>query len=622
MSASVPSGAGTHPGSPRTRRFAIGWLSFALIVSLARTAQPHVMFPSYATYGAPRIQLKGHAHVEAAVTTASKGSVTILSGAVTDDASNVAPSRVALRVVHATDAGANDRDADVAIASASPESCGPSGDGAGRIAIETSTRLVLWTDASARFCVRLVLVPDRYVAILDVSGAPLLDDATIAVPFDLLRKNLTLIFDPEPSALSIDEHAVAVVVRASTEEEGRAKPAADLTIQLSAETGLGIGSAMTDASGHARFSVPSSQIGPPGPGELRASFSGDADTGPATRVTSVERRTVVRLIAPDARAGALPAGGPEEGIDVRVRAIADCTSRGCRTMPSGIVTARVDDTVVGAAALVDGEARIAVHFAAPDVRPVAIALRYVSGTPWFRTTGDLLVVQPIGGPSRWGRIGTVLAGFAALAWFVAMRIRIAPRRDPMRPAGDPGPVSAGIRQVDADPSTPGWSGRVVDAHDGGRISGATVRVERASFTRSEVIAQVLSDSRGEFSLPLEQALPSDRLVIESAYHVEFEHPLPRPGSLEIALVLRRRALLNRLVDWARKRGGPFDARPEPTPAQVRVAASSEPAVARWADAVERAAFGGVQVDSATQAEVDRLDPDAPPEATARSERAR
>jgi hypothetical protein len=620
MSASVPSGAGTHPGSPRNRRFAIGRLIFAWIVSLARTAQPHVMFPSYATYGAPRIQLKGHTRVEATVTTASKGSVTILSGAVTDDASNAAPSRVALRVVRGTDAGAND--ADVAIGSASPESCGPSTDSAGRMAIETPSRLVLWTDASARFCVRLVLVPDRYVAILDVSGAPLLDDATIAVPLDLLRKNLTLTFDPEPSAFSIDDNAVAVVVTASTEEEGRAKPAADLTIELSAETGLGIGGATTDASGHARFSVPSSRIGPPGPGELRASFSGDADTGPASRVTSVERRTVVRLVVPDARAGVLPAGGPEDGIDLRVRAIADCSSRGCRTLPSGIVTARVDDAVVGAAALVNGEARIAVHVAAPDVRPLAIALRYVPGAPWFRTSGDLLVVQPVGGPSRWGRIGTVLAGFAALGWFVAMRIRIPQRRDPMRPAGDPGPVVAGIRHVEADPSTRGWSGRIVDAHDSSRISGATVRVERASFTTSEVIAQVLSDSLGEFSLPLEQALPSDRLVIESCHHVEFEHPLPRPGVLEIALVLRRRALLDRLVDWARRRGSPFDARPEPTPAQVRVAASSEPSVARWADAVERAAFGGVQVDSAAQAEVDRLDPEAPPEATARSERAR
>jgi hypothetical protein len=580
------------------------------------------MFPSYATYGAPRIQLKGHARVEATVTTASKGSVTILTGTVTDDASNAAPARVALRVVHATDAGANDRDADVAIASASPESCGPSRDGAGRIAIETSTRLVLWTDASARFCVRLVLVPDRYVAILDVSGAPWLDDATIAVPFDLLRKNLTLTFDPEPSALSIDDNAVAIVVAASTEEEGRTKPAADLTIQLSAETGRGIGRATTDASGRARFSVPISEIGPPGPGELRATFSGDADTEPATRVTSVERRTVVRLIAPDARAGLLPAGGPEDGIRLRVRAIADCSSRGCRTMPSGIVTARVEDTVVGAAALVDGEARLAVHVAAPDVRPVAIALRYVSGAPWFRTSGDLLVVQPVRGPSRWGRIGIVLAGLAALAWFVAMRIRIPARRDPMRPAGDPGPLVAGIRQVEADPSTGGWRGRIVDAHDSGCISGATVRVERATFTTSEVIAQVLSDSRGEFSLPLEHALPSDRLVIESPHHVELEHPLPRRGVLEIALVLRRRALLDRLVDWARRRGSPFDASPEPTPGQVRVAASSEPTVARWADAVERAAFGGVQVDSAAQAEVDRLDPDAPPEATARSERVR
>jgi len=89
--------------------------------------------------------------------------------------------------------------------------------------------------------------------------------------------------------------------------------------------------------------------------------------------------------------------------------------------------------------------------------------------------------------------------------------------------------------------------------------------------------------------------------------------LPVAGELEIALVSRRRKLLERLVQWARRRGPPFDARPEPTPAQVRRAAESAmPAAAEWASAIERAAFDRDDVDARVENEVMELDPDKPP----------
>jgi hypothetical protein len=97
--------------------------------------------------------------------------------------------------------------------------------------------------------------------------------------------------------------------------------------------------------------------------------------------------------------------------------------------------------------------------------------------------------------------------------------------------------------------------------------------------------------------------------------------LPHSGELDVALLLRRRALLDRLVAWARSRGKPFDARPEPTPGHVRRAAGKELPVAQWADAVERAAYGGTPVDADAEGKVDRLAPapepadaDAPPRA--------
>jgi hypothetical protein len=64
------------------------------------------------------------------------------------------------------------------------------------------------------------------------------------------------------------------------------------------------------------------------------------------------------------------------------------------------------------------------------------------------------------------------------------------------------------------------------------------------------------------------------------------------------------------VTWAKRRGAPFDAPVEPTPGQVRRAAGTSFGVARWADAVERTAFGGTPVDARAELEVERLAPDA------------
>jgi hypothetical protein len=51
-------------------------------------------------------------------------------------------------------------------------------------------------------------------------------------------------------------------------------------------------------------------------------------------------------------------------------------------------------------------------------------------------------------------------------------------------------------------------------------------------------------------------------------------------------------------------------KPEPTPGHVRRAAADDFQTARWADAVERAVFGGGEVDARMEGEIERM---APPE---------
>jgi hypothetical protein len=68
-------------------------------------------------------------------------------------------------------------------------------------------------------------------------------------------------------------------------------------------------------------------------------------------------------------------------------------------------------------------------------------------------------------------------------------------------------------------------------------------------------------------------------------------------------LLRRRALLNRLVQWAERRGKPWiRSNGDPTPAHVAGVAEqeSEPQVGRWARAVEQLAYGPNSPDAATE----------------------
>ena len=136
------------------------------------------------------------------------------------------------------------------------------------------------------------------------------------------------------------------------------------------------------------------------------------------------------------------------------------------------------------------------------------------------------------------------------------------------------------------------------------------KIERPAFGRAEVLASAVSDAEGRFTLPPRDVRPGDELAIDAPLYVSLRRPLPPAGELDAQLVLRRRALLGRLITWARHRGRPFDVRPEPTPAHVRRAAGDDFRIARWADAVERAAFGVDPVEARAEGEIDRLAPPA------------
>ena len=604
----------TSKGStPRVLRLATLPVRAALPVVAAAvlfgTVSPSAAFPAQAPASGERIRVKGFARIEAHEALA--GGKLVVSGTVTDDAGHTAASaEVTLRIIRGSQGGIA-----ASLSSARPEGCS---DASKPPVLDGPENLLLPADASGRFCVRLSLPKDRYTGNLEVRATGSLDGTRLEMPLDLTLRPATLRFDRVRALLDLDENSLDITVVASTEEDGVTTPAAALWLGLTNETGATLGGATTDASGSARFAVPSARLGPPGRGELHVSFAGNADLGPTRDAVPVERRTRVDLVVPDASGGVRPLGSPEDGIAIPVVARARCTDSGCSAMPTGAVEARVGDAVVGAATLERGEARVLVTFALTGPTETPLRLRYAPDAPWFRPAGELVVTQPLRGPSVWKRWPLALAGAAAIAWLVMLRI---PRR-PLPRVSRPSPPHALRRgahvEVVGETTSQGWTGQVIDADEDEPVVGANVAIERPGFERKDVLAHATTDDRGMFVLEPADSLPGDELSAEGPLHAPFRGPLPRSGDLRVALVLRRRALLDRLVSWARRRGRPFDLYPDPTPGQVRRAAGPDLSVVRWASAVERAAYGGDVVDEQAQGEVDRIAPSEAVDAKATS----
>jgi hypothetical protein len=364
--------------------------------------------------------------------------------------------------------------------------------------------------------------------------------------------------------------------------------------------------ATADGSGRARFIVEAAKLGPPGPGELRVSFAGNADTAFASTSVEVQRRVKVGLRVPAAEKNELTAQVPEEGIPLAVD-----VGSSVGPVSEGGVEARVGEVVVGAAPVERGVARLTLTFAAQGSE-ATVRLRYVPSAPWYEPLGETTVRLPIRGPGILSKAPLLVAGLAVVVFFLIGRVSSRQKKP------EPAPPKE-IEEQDATPrldvvkpaprGAHGWRGRIVDAHDGFAVANARIWVERGTFEGRTVLESVAVDARGEFVLAGGYGLEGgEQMAAEGPVHARLVQAVPQAGELSIALVLRRRALLARLVKWAKRAGAPFDQRPEPTPGHVRRAAGDDFKTARWADAVERAVFAGGEVDARAERDVGRLEP--------------
>lgn len=521
----------------------------------------------------------------------------VLQGALRDDVGEAIGNQ-SVRIQITRDGHAEDAETKDALRAT--KSCG-----LGALAVEADV-LKVQTDPGGRFCVRVGLAKDRYSATLTWQGSGFLDAAKLTVPFDLGRRPLSLVFEPKPRVVSLDRTPARFSILAEDLENGSTQAASGLGIHLalSADERTNLGTATTDARGRATIDVDARKLGPPRAAELVLVFAGDADTGSARHVAPVELHAKVRLTAPSLE-GSVSAKNPEEGIpiDVLVDTVAG-------PVPEGTVEARVGDLVVGAGKVEAGHARVVATFAEGGAKHLELRLRYLPLSPFFEPGPELVADLPVRGPSPLTRLPLAIAGVLVIGWLVLGRRRSPPKKAQTEPRETRKPAErASLEVVRASDSPKGgeYTGIVEDAHEGHGLARIRVWVERPSFQGAETRISVVTDDDGRFSFVLEGGLPQDVLSAEGPFHAKLKNPMPGPGELRIALVTRKRKLLERLVGWARRAGSPYDARPEATPGHVKRAAKDEE-IARWAAAVERAAYGGGEIDERSETEVNDLLP--------------
>lgn len=593
----------------------------ALLFRFAAAASMVVCAPAYAQPAPPRIHVRGSAFLDAQATRQPTSSPSpapsptpappalpdnalVVTGTLRDDAGTpIADTAIRVQATRGSSAQAV-RFTDLG---AVPTSCAAGPGGASpRLALEGDTTALAPVDESGRFCVLAPLPLDRYAIHLSTAPTPLLDAATADLSIDLAKRALTLRFDPPPRVLSLDRDDLFVDTAATVDDGQSAPPGLFLT--FTDERAQPLGSAVTDAQGRARLPVLTAKLGAPGPGALRVAFPGNDQIGEASQTIPVERRARVTLRLEHEIAG----GAPEDGVPIDV--VAGDVRGGA---PSGSIEARVGGVVVGAGTLTSGRAKVVATFSA-EASTVPVTLTYLPDAPWYQAGDPVTVEVPVRGPSPWRDAPLVVTAVGIVAFLAFGRLgkrgARAEARGGARPGKDRGQVPAGPRIDVVRAGPPGerrWTGRVVDAHDLSPIARARIVVEHASFGQRELAASSFADDEGRFVIEPARVLEDARLVVEGPFHASVQRKMPPPGELEIALVSRKRAILDRLVAWARARGRPFDARPEPTPAHVKRAAGDDLRAARWAEAVERAAFAPGDVDATAEQEVDRLAPPDP-----------
>lgn len=458
---------------------------------------------------------------------------------------------------------------------------------------EAGAELLLSTDKSGRVCITVTGMAEGSVELSfqDARGYFERTQRVVRLP-EQVATSFEIGFDPPLATLSLDQavQELGLVARA----RGGATPpsAAELVLSLAADgTEQELSRTALDGLGEVhRLSLVSSSFGQPGPARLVARLRSHAGEELAQASSGVMRTATVALSIDSALQA-----GVEAGSTLQIRA-----ASALGPAPAGVVEARSRGISIAAARVQAGVATLNLPTAPGAQLGGTLTLEYVgAGAGWL--SGPAIDLPVIAARPGYARYVFWIAAAALAGLAVVLGWRRPPRARPL-PAAPPPRVRASVEVIEAFSDGSGYRGYVKDAHEGTAISPAVVSFIGPGGHRP-VLLQVRTATDGSFNVE-NSAFPAGTLVeVMAPFHATLTAPLPGPGVLELSLVSRRRALVERLVRWAERQGKPW-IRPntEPTPSDVARVASTEaePDVERWARGLERLAFGATPPDGAAE----------------------
>ena len=372
---------------------------------------------------------------------------------------------------------------------------------------------------------------------------------------DATRHTLALAFSPQPVSLNLGQAHHTLFVETKLKQPPVERSAAErirLELLLSEGESTGparrITSATVQAGSRSQFDVPSSALGSPGRATLTVSFGGSETIQPAERSVVVSRTAQVQLTL--AEAGAESSWSSGTSLPLAVGYVGGA-------VPSGSVEARVMGRTVGIAPVREGAANVVVRVESSRRHEVAVTLHYLPDAPWWRPGPPLEVRVTTVSPASWARwtwiaLAGLVAGWTVLAW---RRPRGRAKQEAAKPPSLP-PGRPKLELVQRVAPNSGWTGRVIDAHDGQPIERAELHILGPSFRGSGTQHSTTTAPDGRFSLPSVPApWPEGMLLrVTGVFHATLEQPLPPEGEVLVHLTTRRRALLYRLGKWVERRG--------------------------------------------------------------------
>ena len=543
----------------------------------------------------PVLRVRGQAGVD--LTAGWLDGHLIVSGSLRDDTGR--PLAGAVLTLTARDSSGKS----ASLATGAP--CSPLAE-ADKVPLGTPAERSLRTDRAGRFCVDFdgtaglpadtAPTPPADVEVRFTDARGLYDSAARRVAVDRDRRGVELRFADASNTLDLDEPVARVEVGARAEPPFASAPPLPVVLlarfgekeHLVAQLPCRLGATTV-------FSVPTSELGAPGPVDLIARFSGTDSFQPAETVRRVSRVSRVTLSL-----GRTPEpGDPESGIPLD---LAVGSSRGA--VATGSVEARLDGETVGIATVSSGTARLIARFPRKPVQSLELTLHYLPSEPWWTAPPPLGVSVTLAPRSHWGSLAWLFGFLAIAAWLLkGWRRPARAERGPSSPL--PKPRSAAVVVVEPDEGAAGWRGVVRDAHDEKPVPDALVAIVAEEAEGPRAIARSTTGADGSFELPDVATNVEARFVVSARWHATLTVKLPSHGRLEVDLVTRRRQLVARFVAWAAREGHGMKGRSEPTPGDVRQAAERvrRPDIAEWADAVEGAAYGPEPVDEPVEQQV-------------------